>query len=120
MTTYHLIDTENMPYDWLRLADIKWEDHVLLFRLKDSSKNYFTLDDLEKIGNLRIYMKIIECERGKPKMNALDFQLISYLGYLIGNNVDNSIKIYTNDTGFEPAIEFWKNKGINIEIIKSE
>ena len=42
-------------------------------------------------------MKIIECERGKPKMNALDFQLISYLGYLIGNNVDNSIKIYIND-----------------------
>ena len=50
-------------------------------------------------------------------MNALDFQLSSYFGYLIGTNVDNSFIIYSNDTGFDPVIDFWTVKGINVKRI---
>ena len=120
LPTYHLVDTENMPVDWINLINLTTDDHVLLFRLKDSNKNYVTLDDLVKIAQERIFIKIIECEHGKPKMNALDFQLATWVGYLIGSNHAGAIKVYTNDTGFEPAVDFWKNKHVNVEIIKSE
>lgn len=124
MSTYHLVDTENMPLDWINLINIQSEDKILLFRLIDSQKNYVTLDDLAKIANENIHINIMECNRGKPGMNALDFQLVSYLGFLIGTNLfgsntDLTIKIYTNDTGFEPVVEFWRNREIDIEIIKS-
>ena len=51
-------------------------------------------------------------------MNALDFQLSSYFGYLIGTNVDNSFIIYSNDTGFDPLIDFWSAYGINVKRIE--
>ena len=120
MITNYLIDTENIPTKWINDIKPNKDDIIYLFRLKDSQKNYITLDDAVDISNIGAKINIVECERGKPKMNALDFQLISYIGYLIGRKNDNSFILYSNDNGFDPAIEYWKNKGVNIKKIEIE
>lgn len=119
--TYHLIDTENIPIKWIQLLESEENDEVLLFRLGDSNnKNYISFDDLVNINNKNLSIDIIECFHGKPKMNALDFQLSSYLGFLICNHPHDKFIIYSNDTGFEPMIEFWKTNSINIKRICEE
>ena len=122
MQTYHLIDTENIPKQWFNLLDNpQSQDHVLLFRLSDSQKNYITLDELQDITSIGLHIEIIDCVHGKPKMNALDFQLISYVGYLLASdNCEKTIKIYSNDTGFEPAVEFWQRRNRFVTLIKAE
>lgn len=118
MTTYHLIDLENIPVKWTSLIKPDYQDHIFIFRLENpNDKNYISLDDFVKFVNLKLDINIIQCKNGKPKMNALDFQLSSYFGYLIGTNVDNSFIIYSNDTGFDPVIDFWTVKGINVKRI---
>lgn len=119
MITYHLIDLENIPVKWTSLIKPNYEDHILIFKLENpNDKNYISLDDFVKFANLNLHITIIQCKNGKPKMNALDFQLSSYFGYLIGTNVDNSFIIYSNDTGFDPVIDFWSAKGINIKRVE--
>lgn len=120
MITFYLIDTENIPVKWVNDINPNNGDVIFLFRLKDSQKNYISLDDAVKIANLNAKMYIIECERGKPKMNALDFQLISYLGYLVARNEDALYIVYSNDTGFDPAIEYWKNRSIDVKRIGTD
>ena len=118
MITYHLIDLENIPVKWTSLIKPDYGDHILIFRLENpNDKNYISLDDFVRFANLNLQITIIQCKNGKPKMNALDFQLSSYFGYLVGANVDNSAIIYSNDTGFDPVIDFWSAKGINVKRI---
>lgn len=53
------------------------------------------------------------------RKNALDFQLSSYLGYLIHENIDNPYDyfIVTKDKGFESLIPYWKKRKINVSIV---
>lgn len=82
--------------------------------------------------NNSINVRFEECYEGT---NALDFQLVSYMGYLMGRNDTHSENnssatpivtdtadvstascadeyiIMSNDTGYDPAVRFWKDKG---------
>ena len=115
---YHLIDIENIPKKWISIIDgISSDDVLILFILKENHNVYLNIDDVKNIVDKKIELNIIDCFKGKAKKNALDFQLVSYLGYLIHTDSENGIRIYTNDTGFDPVIDFWKDKGIDIEKI---
>jgi flagellar biosynthesis GTPase FlhF len=48
--------------------------------------------------------------------NALDFQLTTHLGYLIGKGEHSgaAYRIVSNDTGFDCVVTYWKDKGIDI------
>ena len=48
--------------------------------------------------------------------NALDFQLATLLGYVIGSNTekDDEFIIVSKDTGFDAVVEFWKQQNIKI------
>jgi hypothetical protein len=116
--TYHLVDLENIPVKWPSLIDVNPGDIILIFKLENpNDKNYISLEDTIKLVNYKIDIRIIECKNGKPKMNSLDFQLISYAGFIIGKDKDCKINIYSNDTGFDPVIEFWTNRCRNIKRI---
>ena len=57
-------------------------------------------------------IKFEECNAGN---NALDFQLISYLGYLMKNEElkDSEFIVMSNDTGYDPAVNFWKKENFS-------
>lgn len=46
--------------------------------------------------------------------NALDFQLATYLGYLISQKPNEDYCIVSNDEGFQHVVNFWEQKGVRI------
>ena len=123
MNTFHLIDLENIPVKWVSLIDLNNEcnNEILIFKLENpNDKNYILLEDAVNFINYNVNTRIIKCKNGRPKMNALDFQLASYIGYLIAMDSQSEIIVYSNDTGFDPVIEWWKDRGISIKRIENE
>ena len=119
-TAYHLVDTENRPVGWVRQLSAREGDHVLLFRSANACKINIPLEDAVRLANSKVKVRVIECVRGKPQKNALDFQLISHAGYLIGTDRRGAFRIYSNDTGFDPAVAYWKRQGIDIARVKGK
>jgi hypothetical protein len=50
----------------------------------------------------------------KTGKNYLDFQLSTYIGYLIGKENKANFFIISKDTGFDSVIDFWKSRNISI------
>lgn len=108
----YLVDTENEGGK--RYADI----------LKNGlGNNMLYLFFTEKTAKIDLYcfrealrypnQVVVEaCNAGK---NGLDFQLCSMLGYLAatGGSTDEYF-ILSNDSGYDPCVEFWKQKGKNV------
>ena len=46
--------------------------------------------------------------------NALDFQLVSYLGYMIREAPEEDYCIISNDKAFELVGRFWQDKNVNV------
>ena len=54
---------------------------------------------------------MISCYPGK---NGLDFQLVSYLGYLLKSAGKTEYIIISNDMGYDCVIHFWKEQGYKV------
>lgn len=70
------------------------------------------------IEKLMDYKERIHFERCiNNSKNALDFQLISQMGYMLSQYPKETTKfiVVSNDKGFDAAIEFWKRKGYMTE-----
>ena len=110
---YFLIDYENVRCDGIKkLKDIQDGDAIVMF-YSDQCKN-ITLDVLGDILSKKITYQSFKVSVGTK--NALDFQLSSYLGYLIGKNLTPNINYYivSNDKGYDCLCDYWKNLGANV------
>ena len=58
-----------------------------------------------------LQLEMIPCNTGK---NGLDFQLSSYLGYLLRSSAKARYVILSKDMGYDPLIQFWKERGAEI------
>ena len=114
---YYLIDFENIHSEGLeKLKDIKPNDTIIIF-YSDSCKN-ISLDNLSPILNKQVSYKSFKVSIGTK--NALDFQLASYLGYLIGKEPSANYYIVSNDKGFDYLLDYWERFSINVEKIKTQ
>ncbi len=68
-----------------------------------------------KINACKAHFNLTEVKTGKA--NALDFQLVSYLGYLIAMAPKNEYYIVSQDKGFKSAVVFWKDRGISVALV---
>ncbi len=96
------------------LLDISGEgDEIVIFYTKNSPHMAYS-SVIKLLQNSSRTIQFEECYEGN---NALDFQLISYLGYLMAGEdpADAEFVIMSNDTGYDPAIRFWKKKGFSIK-----
>ena len=101
---YYLIDYENVNASGLDGIDqIASEDRVVLFYTKHSSK--IDLGMFNVLLNISAELTIIEVHHGKQ---ALDIQLGSYVGFLIGTEGLNSeYYIISKDKGYRNIQDFW-------------
>lgn len=129
---HFLVDSENVNDNWLMLFDMADEnDEIIVFYTKKSPHMSY-MSVIRLMENNSINVRFEECYEGT---NALDFQLVSYMGYLMGRNDTHSESnssatpivtdtadvsaascadeyiIMSNDTGYDPAVRFWKDKG---------
>ena len=51
-------------------------------------------------------------ETHKVAKNYLDFQLATYLGFLIGKGEKGPVYIISQDTGFDSIVDFWRGRNI--------
>lgn len=123
---HFLVDSENVNDNWLMLFDMADEDDEIVVFYTKKSPHMSYMSVIRLIENNKINIRFEECYDGT---NALDFQLVSYMGYLMGgggacseNECDaasaetgaDEYIIMSNDTGYDPAVRFWKDKGFAV------
>ena len=106
----YLVDTENVGSTWKELLPAKANaDQILLFFTDNSP--YVSYNDLLIILQYPNQFEMIKCNPGK---NGLDFQLVSYLGYLLKTASKSHYIIVSNDCGFDAVVKFWKDRGMSV------
>jgi hypothetical protein len=96
----YLIDYENVK-KLTGIGNLTETDIVLIFFTKNA--NSLTFEEHFEIQQSKAK---IECKNVLAGNNALDFQLSSYLGFLIGKGFTN-FTIISKDTGFKCLQDFW-------------
>ena len=105
----YLVDTENVAAEWSVLADkAKKKDLFILFYTNDSQR--LSYHDLRLCSKNKL--EYVRCHAGQ---NALDFQLVSYMGYLIRKTPEAKYIIVSRDKGYDPVVQFWKEEGIRVK-----
>ena len=113
---YYLIDFENVRTDGIKdLKGVSEGDAIILF-YSEQCKN-ISLDVIDSIMKLKVQYSSFKAKVGTK--NALDFQLASHLGYLIGkrNNMESKYFIVSNDKGYDCLCDYWKELDAVVERI---
>lgn len=113
---YYFVDYENVHSEGFIGIDGIAKNDTLYLMYTEQCKT-FSLEVLEKIIRRKINFEVYKV--GSGSKNALDFQLSSFMGYIIAKNEDKECIFYivSKDTGFDHLIDFWRKKGINVERI---
>jgi hypothetical protein len=102
----YMVDTENIGSNWkYLLPQLGKYDKLLLFYTVNSP--YLSYPDLKEILSYPDSFEMIQCYTGN---NGLDFQLVSYMGYLMKTATKTEYVIVSNDTGYDPAVKFWRDR----------
>ncbi|MDO4846565.1 MAG: PIN domain-containing protein [Clostridiaceae bacterium] len=113
----YFVDYENTDEAGLNgIEKLTDADTVFFFH---NDKNKLSINAHKKVENAKCIKKYIPKVSVKTQ-NAIDFQLVTYLGYKI-KETDNKqqYRIVSKDTGFDAAVKFWAGYGKNIARIES-
>ncbi len=107
----YLVDFENVKGEGLKgITELPENDTVIIFYSVNADK--ITFDIHQQINESKAHIDYYNAEIGIK--NALDFQLVSFLGFLIAKEETQKFVIVSNDTGFSKVINFWK--GMNFDV----
>ena len=108
---FYLIDYENVNKDGMRgISQLTQSDTVCIFYSENASTMTFDLHERINQSKAHITFEKVDVK----SKNALDFQLVSYLGYLIATNPDEQFTIISKDTGYRAATRFWQLRDVTI------
>ncbi len=118
MRKIFLVDTENVNITSLYGANNLCEEDIIILFVTDRTNLYsFSEDKLKSINTKANIIKINVITGGK---NNLDFQLVSYLGFIIGEHryEANNYYIVSHDKGYLSSINLLQNcSNYNIDLI---
>lgn len=110
----YMIDYENVKTGGLngisRLTDT---DRVIIFYSENANRLTFDLHQRLMASTAKIEYR----EVSVGGHNALDFQLVTYLGFLIAQDPGGQYLIISNDRGFEYVVNFWRKDGLSIGLL---
>ncbi|MGN0596209.1 MAG: PIN domain-containing protein [Ruminiclostridium sp.] len=108
---FYFIDYENIGANGFNGIDILDEnDTVILFYSENNCRLPFSLH--KKIGESKASFQYYDIRTGAR--NAADFQLVTYLGFIIATNPNSEYTIISKDDGFNAVVRFWADKGITV------
>lgn len=117
---YYLIDFENVKSRGMEGVELLTEEDTVCIFYSDNADS-MTFDLHRKLNETKaniIYHKVAVGTK-----NALDFQLATYLGYLICGQQREGIHpnyfIVTKDNGFTSLMVYWKAQGVPVRIIRN-
>lgn len=111
---FYLVDYENVHKAGLSgIEELKTTDTVIIFYSANADSLSFELHHF--LGEAKANIKYIKVDTdGK---NALDFQLSSYIGYLIGRDEHCRCYIVSNDKGYNNVRDFWQRRDAKVRMI---
>lgn len=105
----YLIDFENVTSAGISgIQRLTKEDKVYIFYTVNASNMSFAAH----LNLLSSPAEVIYYNVTSGGKNALDFQLASFLGYLISKGEDKDFYIISNDKGYDHVKNFWERSGI--------
>lgn len=118
---YFLVDYENVNVAGLNgVSNLTELDTVIIFYSVNADTLTFEMH--KQINDSKAafqFQKILLKDK-----NALDFQLCSYLGFLIRDtltdeNAENNYFIVSNDKGYSILPDYWKKFKVNLKIVSN-
>ena len=108
----YLIDYENTGVKGLAgIEKLSEEDQIILFYGPKTGSIPF--DEHVKISQSASHVEYIKTT--KTAKNYLDFQLTTYLGYLIASTPVREYHVVSKDSGYDSVVDFWSKKGLVIK-----
>lgn len=116
----YVVDFENVNSQGLNGIDrLDSTDQVIIFYSENADSMTFDLH--EQINKSRAYIYFQKVDVGTK--NALDFQLATYLGYMICENekADKQVTYYlvSKDRGYLSLINYWTKRDVDIVLVGS-
>lgn len=108
----YLVDTENVGRSFIPLL-MEPEDDATYILFCTEHSPLVPLALLPKVTKNLEQFQFIEC--CTPGQNALDFQLISYMGYLMKEAPTTKYVVLSKDMGYDSAIRFWQLRGYDVK-----
>ena len=105
MSKIYFVDSENVGDAWIDLLLADPNGTFLIFYTSHSPR--IDYEHAIALMNAKNKPKFIRCYEGS---NALDFQLVSYLGYQLRSKNTDEMVIVSNDTGFDAVVHFWSEQ----------
>ena len=112
---YFLVDYENVKTAGLSgISRLTEEDVVIIFY--SDNANTITFDLHWRLSRTRAQVRFQKVAAGLK--NALDFQMVSYLGYAIHENLGRDIVYYlvTRDQGFSVLPLYWIKQKVDVRM----
>jgi hypothetical protein len=107
-----LVDMENVP-KLTNINKLATDDKLILFYSDNTPP--MPMDTIKAIQATNVSWEVKKIHLGAK--NALDFQLSSYLGYLIHIHNNAKFIIVSKDKGFEVVKKFWATEAkVNIKL----
>jgi len=113
---YYFVDYENVKTQGLNgVNKLPEEDVVCIFYSENADNLTFGLHRRLNESKANIVFQKVEVGH----KNALDFQLSSYLGYIIRENENNPYDYYvvTKDKGYESLVNYWRKKKVSVSLV---
>lgn len=108
----YLIDSENVNASWKKLLDGDPAKKFIVMYTDNTPK--ISYEDMAVIlthpGNIT-FEKVFPGERAS---SALDFQLVSILGFLLHDEPNKTYTVVSRDSGYDPVIKYWSTKGYSV------
>ncbi len=106
---YFLIDYENTGENGLKgVTELGGNSCTVIFYSENADKISFDMH--QKLCTCKTKIEYRKINTGKK--NALDFQLSTYLGYLIAKGNQDQFYIVSKDNGYRVVVEFWKEEKV--------
>lgn len=108
----YLIDYENTGVKGLHgIERLREDDLVIIFYGPKTGAVPF--DEHVRISTAASHVEYIKTT--KTAKNYLDFQLTTYLGYLVAQTAVRIFRIVSKDSGYDSVVDFWGKKGMDIK-----
>ena len=114
---YFFVDFENVHSGGFEGIENYNKDDIIYLMYTENSQT-ISLTVLEKMLKKNVTnLRLIKVAAGGK--NALDFQLSTYLGYLIAKTEDKKVGYYiiSKDQGFDFIVKFWNGNGVPVRRI---
>ena len=113
---YYFVDYENVGSDGLSGINTLDENNtVYIFYSRNADKITFEIH--MQLNETKASVTYYKIDAGHK--NALDFQLSSYMGYVIHQDTEAEYYVVSKDNGFNALLSFWEKFNVKLSVIRS-